>query len=480
MDIQQKRKQYNRKKGILAHMAKWLPISVTYGIGGYVQKYYEPFRVGVLRYNKYKSFLNRSAYWDKDQIEAYQVKKLRDVLFFVQKHIPYYTKLFNQIGFDVKYIRSVRDLERIPLLTKDDIAQHRKSLMADCLTQREIKKWRLERSTSGSTGTPLTIYSDKRFFYQRLAFVHWRLSRAGINVNSRYIALWSRPFIMSRSEELCIHSPYDGKLSLSSVPKSHEFYSGYLYWIKEFKPAYIVGPPSFMTSLATYAKEKHFKDIHIPVFYSCYEMLYSYQENIIKEQFGCEILRYYSCEERVVYAFECSYHEGLHVDTRRSFVEIVDNHGKVVPPGESGNLVCTSFDNYIMPFIRYKIGDIGVLSDEKCSCGLTLPLLKELHGRTSERIVVCDKTLFPATLSVVLEGMSNIKECQFVKIGSEELRLYIVKRDGYNATDEIELTTRLKKLIGAPLKCDFVYRDFIARTTAGKFKLVIDQTKGCS
>jgi len=154
--------------------------------------------------------------------------------------------------------------------------------------------------------------------------------------------------------------------------------------------------------------------------------------------------------------------------------------GAGVRTGESGEIIATGFDNYIMPLIRYRMGDRGVFDPDRCPCGRSLPVLQSLEGRTSEVLTVQGKTLFPATLSVVLEGLVAIKECQFIKRAEDHFMLNVVRRDNFDKKDESLLRERLENMIGRNITYTFNYVPTIERTPLGKFILVIDASGGAS
>ena len=111
----------------------------------------------------------------------------------------------------------------------------------------------------------------------------------------------------------------------------------------------------------------------------------------LKEVFKCEIANQYGCHEANSIAYECP-HNKLHCMEDNIYVEIVDNEGKEVRDGKEGNIVITTLNNHAMPFIRYKIGDRGVIdhNHEVCKCGNKSPVLKLSSGRVNDYIVLDD------------------------------------------------------------------------------------------
>jgi phenylacetate-CoA ligase len=104
--------------------------------------------------------------------------------------------------------------------------------------------------------------------------------------------------------------------------------------------------------------------------------------------FGLELFETYGSVEFGNLAFGCNEHCGLHMITNSALIEFVDENGEWVYPGEQGEIVVTGFLNYVMPFIRYRIGDLGIPTNEKCACGRSWPLVKSIQGRINDYLVL--------------------------------------------------------------------------------------------
>jgi phenylacetate-CoA ligase len=87
-------------------------------------------------------------------------------------------------------------------------------------------------------------------------------------------------------------------------------------------------------------------------------------------------------------AFECKEHSGLHIITNNAYIEFVDDQGDHVSPGERGEIIVTGLCNHMMPLIRYRIGDLGIPSDERCPCGRSWPILRSIEGRVNDFLIL--------------------------------------------------------------------------------------------
>ena len=204
--------------------------------------------------------------------------------------------------------------------------------------------------------------------------------------------------------------------------------------------------------------------------------MYPYQETAIRQQFGCRILKYYVSEESVFLAAECASHGSMHIDMRKGIMEIVDESGDILPEGAPGRIICTGFNNSIMPLIRYDTGDTGTISPEACLCGRGLTVLQSLDGRTSEIMRFGNRFIFPASLSVIIDDIENLLECQFIQESETKLTVNIVPGRSYEEKDSDSIKHKLAELVGDDVSIRLSFSDNIPRTPLGKFQFVITRS----
>jgi phenylacetate-CoA ligase len=467
---------YN-KQGILESVARRFPLWVRYPLGFFCIGIIEPFKCGYLKYRNFNRFLEKSQWWSKERLERYQMGKLKPLLEHACKNVPYYKNMCKKMHLTPDDFNSIRDLEKFPLLTKEDVVNNFSQLIAENISLKQKNKRLDLRSTSGSTGKPMFFYRDKNYRFIKKSLFRWRNRVAGLRENNKCIHLWSYPFVEDNLDSLFLYAPYDRKLIISTANIELNYFKKYLELFRSFKPKYVIGPPSFLYLLACYVDDKGEKGIKFPVFFSTTENLLSFHRKAIERCFRCEIFNVYHSEEDLVSAVECQKHEGMHIMMQKGVVEIVNENGKLSKEGQRGRIICTGLNNYVMPFIRYEIGDIGTVSYKRCSCGRGLPLLKKLAGRTSEMLNYNNMILDPAALSIIVKSVRNIKECQFVQETSNLLKINIVKRKGYVDKDLEEFIGKIKELIGNEVKVNLCFLDKIPRTRMGKFRFVINRLR---
>lgn len=436
-------------------------------------KFYCPLIIGPIRYLKFRSFLNESQWWPFWKLKQYQEDRLGKLLRYACLNVPYYNEIFRKNNIIPNDIKTIADLKKIPILTKENIAKNLDKLVSKKANRRHLELV----STSGSTGKPLQFYRDKNYVAMGRAYADRQARIMNLDIYGKYIHLWARPFVEKGLKDIRFYEPHFRRLSLSAVPVNTNRLGEYIEIIRKFSPGFVSGNPSFLYNLACYAQENNITDIKFRYFSSYFENIFPYQKELIEKQFSCEVYSYYNSEERLLSAADCSRHEGMHIHMERGILEIVDENDVVLPDGHSGRMIVTGLYNFAMPFIRYDIGDIGAVSERPCSCGRGLPLLKSLDGRSNEVIRYKDKTIYSTTLSFLLWKFKNIKECQFIQERENEIKVNIVKRNDYSDKDTLELTQALKELIDENLNININFLDCILRSRMGKFPFVISRIK---
>jgi phenylacetate-CoA ligase len=194
----------------------------------------------------------------------------------------------------------------------------------------------------------------------------------------------------------------------------------------------------------------------------------------IENVFSCEVYDGYGLNDGGISAYECPEHNGLHIDTERSIMEIVDDDGTQIEDG-IGKIVATSLYNYAMPFIRYDTGDMGHIISDECGCGRGSKLLKEVIGRSVDILQTPEgKAVHGWFLLYIFWETHGIKEFQVVQEHLNKLTIKIIPEADF---DEKNLNT-IKWYISkksTEWNVDFKIVNEIERTKAGKYKFIISE-----
>jgi phenylacetate-CoA ligase len=188
-----------------------------------------------------------------------------------------------------------------------------------------------------------------------------------------------------------------------------------------------------------------------------------YIERVMK----AELFTLYASREVGFLGYECEFHS-MHINEEWAYLEVVDGNGLPLPFGKEGRIIVTAFDNQVMPFIRYEIGDVGVISDTPCRCGRTLRTLT-FKGRTAELIELDDNRVV-SLLDIAYSFGSyrdSVRHYQIVQTGRMSFLLRVVPGPFFEEKKEI-LEALLVRLLHPRVQLRWDVTDTIPEATSGK------------
>jgi phenylacetate-CoA ligase len=243
--------------------------------------------------------------------------------------------------------------------------------------------------------------------------------------------------------------------------------------LEQFAPVYIDSYPSAIFALAQHSDARaNPSRVHPRAIVTSSETLLEHQRRTIEQAFGCRVHDQYGSAEMVVFASECE-RGTLHLHPEYGITEVL-SHGKDALVGEPGELICTGFQNWAMPLIRYEIGDTAIRNDMTCSCGRHFPSLKTVLGRIDDTIVTPDGR-HVGRLDPIFKGVSGIKETQIVQEAVDHLIVKMVRGQGFEQKMAQVVIDELRKRVGEGVMVELVYVDQIERSSTGKFRSVVSR-----
>jgi len=425
-----------------------------------------------LRYGKHfqkcLEWLEQSQWWSEEQIKDYQDKELRCVVKHAYETVPYYKEVFDKIKLKPLDIKTVDDLWKIPVLTKEDIRLYRDKLVSSSYKKKDL----IFSHTSGSTGKSLQFFTTKKAVQFQWA-VWWRHRRRfNIDFDSKYATFTGKVVVPIDQrkppfwrENVAFHQ--------TIFPMHHivkEKIKAIVDRLNVGDFIYYSGYPSIIYNLATLIEEEGLSIENGPkIIFTGAETLYEYQRERITKVFGCPVTDQYGFSEGAGNASRCEndlFHEDFEFGILEPFEpkQIDDSHIR-------GTIIATGFSNYAMPFIRYQVGDIGIWKDEKCSCGRKSKVLVRIEGREEDYVITPEGAKI-MRFDYIFKDTQNIKEAQVVQKEIGAIILRIVRRPNYSRKDEKMLIEEIRTKISPSLRVEFEYVDAIERTSTGKFQAV--------
>jgi len=323
----------------------------------------------------YQSQLRKDQWKDPQQLKKIQFKKLKSILKHAYEHVPYYHRSFSSAKIRPEDIRDQDDLRKVPLTSKQDLQEN-----CSCIVQRGIDVSKLYSSfTSGSTGIPSKIIQDRHYKNHSGATERYSFFESGTRLGDIFVTVWGR------TESILWPKNYAklwGGISETVVPLYKQ--EKLIRILRHINPDVINTFPSVLSSIATYNVSR----ITPRLIFTQGEVVTQHCRDLVRKMFDIELFEIYGSVEFGHLAFECTEHNGLHIITNNTNIEFLDEGGDKVAPEEQGEIVVTGLHNRVMPLIRYRIGDVGIPTDEKCSCGRAWPLLRNVQGRINDDLVL--------------------------------------------------------------------------------------------
>jgi phenylacetate-CoA ligase len=414
--------------------------------------------------------LRESQWLSTERMRELQEQKLRRLVRHAYKHVPYYRERMKATGVTPDDIRTLEDLQKLPFLTKQDVRKH---LYFDIMSDNHKKSEILKVTTSGSTGEPFVCFVDRSQLEFRWAATLRSMEWTGWQFGDRQVRLWHQTLGMSKTQ--VAREVADALLSRRKFIPAYEMSDAtlreFVQRIEAFDPALLDGYAESFNFLAAYLKEHGGLKIRPRGIISSAQTLPEGSRKVIEEAFGCRVFDKYGSREFSGIAYECDAHEGHHVVGEGYIVEVLKD-GKPAQPGEVGEVVITDLNNYCLPFIRYRIGDLAEAMNPSvpCPCGRGLPRLGKIEGRVQSIILGSKGQYIPGTFFAhVLKDYEHcIRQFQIVQTERGAITFHVVKGKRFSDETMNEVLATLHQFLGADMRIDVEYQENIDMVRTGK------------
>jgi phenylacetate-CoA ligase len=249
--------------------------------------------------------------------------------------------------------------------------------------------------------------------------------------------------------------------------------------LNKYKPNLIDGYAESLNFLALYLNQGGRLDFKPKGLMSSAQMLTTQTRLQIEKALGAKVLDKYGAREFSGIAYQCQSSKNLHIMDESYIVEILKD-GQPAQPGELGEVVITDLNNFSVPLIRYRIGDLAVQVDNSlpCKCGRGLSQIGEIHGRTQALVFCSNERWLPsAFFGHFFKDYENlIRFYQVIQEVKGQFELRIVKGPLWNEDDWNTLIIHLREFVG-DTKIKVVYQNNIPLLETGKRSPVISKIK---
>lgn len=366
----------------------------------------------------------------------------------------FYHKLYTEAGIKLEDIKCLGDISKLPVVTKDMILHQSDALIT-------TSKWKLLKNrTSGTTGTPLTVFEDWKSIWKEQAYFYCYRKRCGYIYGQPLVSL--RGNLGKKDTMMYVH--ISNTLYLSSYNINEQTVGAYYKGIEKRSPQAIEGYPSSLYNLALLLKDKELY-CNIPVCFTSSENLLDFQRQLIEERFQTKIFDHYGTTERTIRISESIKHDGYFEDPGYSINEYLKDR-----------VVSTSLINSAFPLIRYQSSDVVILKentkDERVS-------IDRIQGRSGNCIKGKDGSIYNnAALTFILTYSHNIRYAQFIQKKNGKVLLNIVPEAVFSSQNLDELKQMIDLKIGLSnleLEINLIKEQDLIYTTRNKYSYIISE-----
>jgi phenylacetate-CoA ligase len=419
--------------------------------------------------------LQKTEWLSTEKLIELQLGELRGLLEHAHRHVPYYRERLAAAGVKVREIRTMNDMLRLPMLSREDAQSSEATRRSTTAPFVEIRK-----STSGTLGLPLSFGYERASEDWRQAVRLRSYAWAGYRPGMRTFHFWgpsARQKGWRKAKVDLDHSLRRDRYVDCSV-RSAERLDEAIAELKRFRPQMIICFSSAGADLARRVVETGARSWGtIPVLCGA-EALVPSDRKVLEEAFGPAVFETYGSREVMLMGAECAEHNGLHIPMENVIVEVVVRDGAAVrhaAPGEVGEIAVTDLHNRAMPFIRYLNGDRAVAGDDgPCACGRGLRRLRAIEGRVTATLrdgsgAPVGGLFVHAILAHVGHAFRGFQAVQHAN-GSVTLRL--VKSNAFDEPAHRYLLDGFQKhLKGAPVMSEFL--DELPVSSSGKRQVIL-------
>lgn len=407
----------------------------------------------------------------EEEIRRIRDEKIRKLVSYAYENVPYYRKAMLDSGIRPEAIGGYDDLTRLPILTKETILNNGESLMKPNSSKRMY-----ERKTGGSTGMILHFFKEADALAKNDAIMYRCYAWYGIDIGDRQARFWGVPVKPGVRAKERIKDVFLNRIRISAFDISESTCRREYERIRRFRPTHFYGYTTAIYGFCRTAKELglNLKELEMKAVICTAEKMYPHHRELLAEMFDCPVVDEYGSSENGVIAFQCR-QGSMHLMSDHLAIEFIDDSGRRVKPGEPGRIVITDLSSFEMPQIRYDIGDIGRLSDRKCSCGVTLPLMDILEGRKEDFIRTREGKLVHAAYLCYTLKEDTVHEFKMIQKAIDRFHVQIVKSPLFDGDSEKRLERNLRSALGDDVQISFEYLDRIAREKSGKLRYFISE-----
>lgn len=372
--------------------------------------------------------------WTPDDIRAYQEQRLRDIIAYCWRHVPFYRDHWRDAISDPHEIQTIADLQKLPILTKDHVREHLDTLVT---TDPSVKS--TEARTGGSTGRPIIFrmtYHDEQLAWAHM-YMGW--SWAGYRVGDPFLIVGGESVgiglgdkrsladkVMNRWVTSGSNLTLERTRALTQAPHFHQI-------------KLIYGYPNSIKELCEHLSQLGTRPAALKGVVCTAEVMLPEVRQRIQDVLGVKVLDQYGLNDGGLHACEGPEQDGLHLSFHRGILEILDDGDQQIHSLKTtGRAVATLFSDKAMPFIRYETGDrVHWHSFEASPSGVHWPRIGPVDGRTGDVLHFPSGRKVPMPgLTLVMRWIEGLSSYQFIQSEADMIRVRLDQGTGFTMSEE--------------------------------------------
>ena len=401
----------------------------------------------------------------ESQVHDLSLEKLKNIVSYAVKYSPFYRQQF--IDSDIPEINSFDDIKKIKFLTKEDLRKHIKLITSDKPVSKTSKA-----KTSGSTGIPLIFPKDSISLSYHYAAMYRGHSWYGLGIGDREARLWGVPVNKMDRAKVAVKDYLLNRFREKEYNLTEEVLDDFYCKLNKYQPQYVMGYGKMLTEFGYYLKEtgRKLENLNLKMVKYTSENMDMEGRGVVEETFCCPVVSEYGAAETGIISFQCPV-GSHHIMSDCVHVEYLDIDGA---NNDYKEIVVTDLNNYSFPIIRYRIGDLVVPTNKKCSCGLPFPLIEKVQGRVSETFSIDGKKKYHSIIFYyIMKGLSDRNKglIQF-RVIQKARKIFCYQLIGNNTGSEIKkyLESKTKQELGDDISVEIEYVEVLPREKSGKLR----------
>lgn len=415
------------------------------------------------------SVLEKSQWWSDEELRKHQLTKLSTLLSHCYERVPFYQEWFREHECRPSDIQ-LEDISRLPIVDKSFLRANIDQFIATGYDE-PVE----HAKTSGSTGIALHFPKSLKASAVQLAAMYRGHRWHGVEPGAKEARLWGIPVNRRSRYETRLRDIVLNRFREREYSITDEVLDDFHARMKKYKPSYLMGYTSMVYQFAAYLQKtgRDGGEYKLKLVKCTSETVHDGERERMESVFGCPVVSEYGAAETGLIAFQCE--EGSHhLMTDCCIVEFVD------PPEDLDDrmlkeVVVTNLDNLALPFIRYRIGDLGVPGLDRCGCGRGLPLIRNITGRVSDVIRMSDgRRWHSIILYYIMKGLEEkhggVVQFKAFQKELDHLDLCLVPDNTFVVQANEYLKEQCRKTFGEKMQVTFKLVDHIPREPSGKMR----------